>query len=484
MKKPWVIAVVFIVILAGGSYWYFSMAGEQKFQTAKAARGNLIQTVSVTGRVKPAQSVNLAFEKGGRVARANVKVGDKIFAGQTLVSLENGDILAQLKIEEAKLAELVSGSRQEDISVQKVKVANAEIALSDAKINLQDKIDDALTKSDDAIRNKVDQFISNPKSSLPQINFTVSDAQLERDIEWGRIDVEKVLVNLDSSDSSKVKNGLNKIKSFLDKVALAVNALTAGSSISQTTVDSYRTDVLTARTNINTAVSNLTLAEEKLRSAQSSLNLAQEELLKLLAGTRPEQITAQRAAVENIEAQLAKTIIRAPISGIVTKQDAKAGEIAAANLTLVSLISEANFEIEANIPEADIAKARAGDEAEATLDAYGSGVIFKAVISSIDPAETVIEGVATYKTIIQFVERDERIKSGMTANADIITERRENVIYIPQRAVISQNGDKTVKILENGKTREAAVKVGIVAEGNIEILSGINEGEEVITYTR
>ncbi len=481
-KKPSVIAVMVFIVLAGASVWYFSRGNSEEFQTAKAVRGDLAQMVSVTGRVKPAESVNLAFEKGGRVARVNVKVGDKVFAGQVLVSLENGDIAALLKAEEAKLAELVSGSREEDISVQKVKVVNAEIALSDAKINLQDKIDDALTKADDAVRNKVDQFISNPKSSSPQINFTVADGQLEIDIEGGRIDVERVFTVWDSSDSAKTRDGLNKIKSFLDKVSLAVNSLSASGSLLQTTVDSYRADVLTARANINTAISNLTVAEEKLSSAKSSLNLAQEDLTLLLAGTRPEKITAQEASVENYRAQIAKTLIRAPISGIVTKQDAKVGEIVGAASAVVSLISEANFEIEANIPEADVAKIKTGDEAGVTLDAYGNSVIFRAVISSIDPAETVIEGVATYKTVLHFIQKDEKIKSGMTANVDIVTEKRENVIYIPQRAVISRNGDKFARMVVGGQINEIPVATGITADGNIEILEGINEGDEVITF--
>ncbi|OGZ29439.1 MAG: hypothetical protein A2931_01495 [Candidatus Niyogibacteria bacterium RIFCSPLOWO2_01_FULL_45_48] len=482
LKKPWVLAVILAVALAGGSWWYFSKGSADEFQTAKAVRGDLIQTVSVTGRVKPAQSVNLAFEKGGRVARVNAKVGDRAYAGQVLVSLENADIAAQLKAEEAKLAELVSGSREEDVNIQKVKVSNAEIALGDAKVGMTNALRDAFTKSDDAIRNKVDQFISNPKSSSPQINFTVFDSQLERDIEWGRIEMEKILTDWDLPDVAKTKENLDKIKSFLDKISLAVNSLSASGSLSQTTVDSYRADVLTARTNINTTISGITSAEEKLRSAQSSLNLAQEDLALLLAGTRPEKITAQEASVENYRAQLVKTLIRAPISGIVTKQDAKVGEIVGAASSVVSLISESNFEIEANIPEADIAKAVTGNEAEATLDAYGGGIIFKAVISSIDPAETVLEGVATYKTILQFVEKDERIKSGMTANVDIITERRENVIYIPQRAAITQDGLKIVRVIDGGKIREVAVETGIIAEGNIEIVVGLNGGEEVITF--
>lgn len=479
LKKPWVIAVILIGILAGGSYWYFSRGGEGEFQTAKVMRGDLIQTVSVTGRVKPAQSVNLAFEKGGRVAQVNVEVADKVFRGQILVSLENADIAAQLKAEEAKLAELTIGSTPEDMRVQETKVANAETAYEDAKTGLTDALRDAFTKADDAIHSKVDQFVSNPKSSSPQINFVVSDGQLKRDVESQRVVIEGIFGNWASLDA---KENLNKIKTFLDSVALIVNNLTASGSLTQAVVDDYRADIFSARSNINTAISNLNSAEEKLRNAESSLNLAKEELAKLLAGTRPEQISAQEASVDNYRAQLAKTLIRAPISGLVTKQEAKVGEIVAANLQVVSLISESNFEIEANIPEADIAKISLAVSADVTLDAYGSGVAFEAIVSAIDPAETIVEGVATYKTTLHFLEKDERIKSGMTANVDIITNERKNTLYIPQRAVITQDGGKTVRIVKNGQISEAKVKTGIIANGSTEILEGLAEGDEVITF--
>ncbi|MBI5787004.1 MAG: efflux RND transporter periplasmic adaptor subunit [Candidatus Niyogibacteria bacterium] len=480
-----------------GAYFYFFGSAEPEYVTATAIRGDLAQIVSVTGRVKPAESVNLAFEKGGRIAWKNAEVGNKVFIGQILVQLENRDIAAQLKAEEAKLAELVSGSREEDISIQRLKVENAEALQKDAENSAADDSHDAFTKSDDAVRNKVDQFISNPTSSSPQINFAVADINLESDIEWERIGLEAALDSWkDSLDKltassdvsaylSEAKTNLNRLKTFLDKVSLAVNALTANSSLSQTTIDGYRAGVLTARTNINTAIANMTAADEKLRSARSSLDLEKEELALLLAGTRPEKILAQEASVDNYRAQLAKTIIRAPINGTVTVQNAKIGEIVGAGASVVSLISEANFEIEANVPEADVAKIHLGDKAQVTLDAYGSGILFEASVSAIDPAETVVEGVAIYKTTLQFANKDERIKSGMTANLDILAAKADGVIIIPQRAVVTEGGSKKARIVKNGSVSETEVKTGLRgSDGNVEITEGLAEGDEVVIFTK
>ena len=135
-----------------------------------------------------------------------------------------------------------------------------------------------------------------------------------------------------------------------------------------------------------------------------------------------------RAGVNNIKAQISKTIISSPIRGIVTKQDAKAGEIVNASSPVVSVISDASFQVEANLPEADVSKVKINDSAKLTLDAYGSDTAFAAKVISIDPAETIIEGVSTYKITFEFDKEDERIRSGLTANIDILTKKKEGVL--------------------------------------------------------
>ncbi len=198
--------------------------------------------------------------------------------------------------------------------------------------------------------------------------------------------------------------------------------------------------------------------------------------------TQEAAIKQAQAALQNTQAQLDKNSLRAPFDGLVAKQEAKVGEMAAANTTIVSLISEAKFEIEANVPEADIAKVKISDSANVTLDAYGNEVIFEARVVAIEPAETVIDGVATYKNTFQFVKEDERIKSGMTANIDILTDQRENVIIVPQRAVINQGNGKIIKVLGDDQVvKDVQVETGLRgSDGNIEIISGLNEGDKVV----
>ncbi len=509
-KKPIVfIPVIVILIIAG--YFYFSREKKPNYEFIVAGRGEIIQEVSVTGNVKPAEAVDLAFEKTGKVVNIYADVGDNVKIGESLAAIDSADIAAQLaqaeadaKTQKAKLDELRVGAREEEIKVQEVKVENAKTALEESEKNLVDRIQDASTKSDDALRNKIDQTFKNPVMPLPQINFSINDSQLENDIEWQRIVIEDALnswkqtltqltVSSDlSSYLQNAKNVLNQLKSFSDKIASAINKATSVASVSQATIDAWKADVATARTNINTAISNVLSAEENLNSAQSNFTLASQELVLAKAGATSEQIQAQEAQVEkaqanvlDYQAQLGKTVIRSPIAGIVTKQDAKVGEIVAANTNVISVISKANFEVEANVPEADIAKIKVNDTATITLDAYGSDVEFDVKVVKINPAETVIEGVATYKTTFQFIKEDERVKSGMTANIDILTDKRENVIVIPQRAVTTKDGERTVNVLTNSSPMEVKVKIGLRgSDGNVEIVEGIKEGDKVITFMK
>ncbi|MFC1756948.1 efflux RND transporter periplasmic adaptor subunit [Patescibacteria group bacterium] len=503
-KRLYIFIAVAIVLLIVIVYFVVGGGKDVPYDFVIAENGSVSQEVSVTGSIEPAEAVDLAFEGIGRVSGAHVKVGDRVFAGQLLVQQNNSELLAQLegvkanlKIEEAELEELEKGTRPEEILVQEVKVQNAETALINTKQDLIDKIQDIYTKSDDAIRGKIDQFFSNPRGANPQLSFSPSSFNLEINIESDRVFVESRLISwqislggldLDSDMSlfiKEAKDNSGSIKDFLENISLAVSDLSS-------TYDSWKTDVSTARMNVNTGVVNLSSAEEGMKTAISTLNLAKQNLELAISGSTPEQIATQKAHVEkaeadvrNYQAKVYKTLIRSPIGGVVTVQDAKVGEIVSANIVLVSVISDSNFEIEADVPEVDVAKIELGDEARVTLDAYGDDVIFSAIVVAIDPAETVIEGVPSYKTTFQFKEEDSRIRSGMTANIDILTDYKEGVIVIPQRAVITRNGFKIVRILEDGQIREVEVKTGLRGSfGNIEILEGISEGDKVVTFMR
>jgi HlyD family secretion protein len=511
IKRPPVFILLLILIFAVGGYIWYAQKGGAEYEVAEAKRMTLRQEVSVTGRVEPIESVDLSFERGGRIRSVSVKVGDQVLLGMTLMSLENGDLVASrdqaeadLKANQATLEEYKRGTRMEELAISEAKVRSADSLRIDATSNLIDKISDSYTKSDDAIRNKVDQFIINPRGSNPQLSFSIPDSKLKNSIETERLTLEGVLASWNISLSSveadilgalgDAKERAVRIRSFLDTVAAALSTLTPSSSLTQATIDGYRADVSTARTNINTALTNLTAGEEKLRTAESSLFVAKREFDLAKAGKSPQEIATQearvlqaQAKVRSADAEIIKTLIRAPISGIVTEKNANPGETVSANAIMVKLLSASGFKVESFVPEVDIAKINEGDTALITLDAYGSETIFSARVSRIDPRETILDGVATYKVTFDFAQRDERIRAGMTANIDIVAQEKPDALAIPQRAVKTKDGKKYVDVLNaDGKTTTSMeVKTGLKgSDGNIEILSGLEVGQRIVVFSK
>lgn len=505
-KRIFVFASVAAIAIIIGGFIYFRNP-EPSFEFATAEKRDIKQEVGATGRVKPAEDVELAFEKSGKAARVNVKVGDKVFAGQILVSLENNDLFAELrqaeaeaKTQKAKLGELKRGFRPEEIQIQKSKAEKERIAAEEARKNLVDKIQDAFVKSDDAARTKTTGIFSGYKTTAYSFTYVTcvpgAEAkakefrlQTETDLdEW-----EKALGNIDGIDMLALSRDA---RVFMDRIlALITNisaTLSTGCTATDKSLDAYRSNISAAAANITAAISNLSSAEENLRAAESNLTIAEQELALKESGTAAEQISAQEAQVEsaeakidNLKAQIAKTILVSPISGIVVEQNAEVGEIIQANAAAVSVISVSKFEIEADIAETDIAKIKIGDPAEITLDAYGSSVIFHAETVKIEPAAKIIEGVATYKTTFQFVKGDDRVKSGMTANISVLTAERKGVVVVPHRAISVMDGNETARLLTDGKIKEAVVKTGLRgSDGNVEIIEGIKEGDKVVISVR
>jgi HlyD family secretion protein len=265
------------------------------------------------------------------------------------------------------------------------------------------------------------------------------------------------------------KENLRMVISFLNDVSAAVNDFETNSYLSQTMIDSYKAAVSVARQNVNNASGGLIQAEQGFLADLSD------------APVQAARVLAAEATVANYQARIAKMILRSPISGIVSKQDAKVGEALSPNTQVASVISS-NRKIEAYVPEVSVAGIVIGAPAVVTLDAYGDDVKFNARISRIDPRETVRDGVSTYKIELVFNIPDERARSGMTTNISIESMRKANVLSIPERAV-SREGDVR-KVLVKGadeEVREVEVTTGVSdTDGNIEIVSGLEEGDIVL----
>jgi len=498
------IAIGIIIIFAIVYFAFFNKSNTES-SLISVKRGDISEIVRVTGKSVADSDADLSFEVQGKVRSVNAKVGDKVKTGEVLVALDTQQLGAEMAIAKAVLdsdrasyEDIKDGTRPEEIIVSEAKLKSAESSLSDANYQLLETLEDAYTKSDDAVKNRVDQLFTNPNTN-PQLNLTISDFALEQKVESGRQKMKSTLENikttLDStveSDvlliSSSIRKEVSLVKSFLDDIALLVNSLAVSSSLSQTTIDGYKTSIVTARTNVQTALSAILTAEEKTRSAKTALDVAIENLNLLKAGSTEAQIKIAEAKIKQSEAnvqkinvQIEKSFLRAPFSGVVTKQEAKVGEVVSQNTIIMSLIGEGDAKIEAQIPEVDIGRVMVGNDVKITIDAF-PGKEYTGKVAYIDPGETIIDGVVNYKSTILFEAGsvDALIRSGLTVNLYIETKSSENTIIIPQFAVLETDEGIFVMKDVNGEKVKTKVELGIRGEeGMLEILSGISEFDKV-----
>lgn len=468
IRKHRTLAIIIgALVLIVGATQAFGGDSKNGGETVSVVKKDLVKTVKVSGKVAAEEDASLGFEIGGTVARVYKKVGDPVFAGEALVALDasgvNADLLkaqADLASAEAELARL-QGSAQF--------AAKTENAQSSA----QQAIDDAFTQADDAIRNKTDQFFRNPRTSNPEIIVAFNDENgLRASVNVQRVAVEEVLARWKSSrpDTVAARAYIVTISRFLNDVSRAVNMFEPNSALTQSTIDKYKADVAAARQNVNAASASILSAEDALNQSLSDVPV------------QVSRVEAARATVQSFQSSASRSVIVSPISGIVSKQDAKVGQAVSPNASLVSVIS-AGYKIDAYVPEVSIAGIALGNTATVTLDAYGASVPFKATVSHIDPAETIRDGVSNYKIELSFDETDARVKSGMTANVSIETMRTPGALAVPLRSVISKDDGSKVVFVSTGRdeSSERVIETGVSdSEGNVEIISGLDEGEVVL----
>jgi HlyD family secretion protein len=387
--------------------------------------------------------------------------------------------------------------------------------------------DDAVTKANDAITRLSDDLFT----SDDRLAFSTSSSQFESDAVSTRSVAKAALPDLGSAVSSAKSAGtasavlaasttviakLNVVKAHLDADA---KVLDSAINLSSATLSTYRSNVSVGQNNLTLsiqtissdkssielqqklndaditsseiAVSNaqaaLSTATHGVETAKKALEQAEAELALREAGSRPEVIAAQRAQVASQEAALsglltdmAKRTIVAPLDSIVTKIDAEAGETVQPSQVVVSLNARDKFEIVANISEVDISRIAVGQTVVITLDAFATSEKWSGKVVTVNPAEKVVEGVIFYETKMLFDQEDARLKSGMTANLDIETDRRENALRVPLRALRTKPGRTYVEVRAGGKVAERDVKIGIENSQYAEVLEGLSEGEDVV----
>lgn len=256
----------------------------------------------------------------------------------------------------------------------------------------------------------------------------------------------------------------------------------------------------------------------QLASARAGVSTARAQMASARA-----QIQQSTAELTNARLDLRRTVIVAPVSGVVINRLVEPGTTVAASFQTPSLFEIAadttRMQVEASVDEADIGQIREGQRVFFTVDAY-PGERFPANVTQIRKGSTETQNVVSYLTILEVNNADGRLLPGMTANVEIVTGARPNVLRVPAQALrfrpraadrprdaAADAADKgataspsaatadrpagapdqvTVYVATADPYRPAArkVRVGLQGEDFVEIVSGLRAGDKVLTRSR
>jgi len=514
-KKKIIWTAVVLLLLFLGWLIFSPKTNTSGIQTGLVTQQDIQKTVLATGQVVSSTDLDLSLQSSGVVKKVLVKEGDLVSAGQTLIILDQNIALANLESAQGSLSQaranynkISAAATTQDISVSQSAVDIAATAWQNAKQNLIRDLSIFYDNVNSTVLSNTNNLFLSPQSNNPQ--FTLmgtfqTNQQLVSDVNSERVNVNSILEKWrkeiggldESSVDQTVSDSLFSIMTIKNYLSDLLNLLTSytllsgGSAASLTTAT---TAVTGAKSIVDSAYTTITNDNQAVGIAKASLDQAQASLTLKQAPARPEdmdiakaQVLSAEGVLHSAEAALNNTILRAPASGTITQVDIKIGELAPAAKEVVKLLNVGELHTEALISEADIASVAVGQSIDNTFDALGPDKHFTTTVLTVNPASTVVSGVVNYK-VTGSLEKIFEVKPGMTANMTIKVAEKKNVLVVPRGAVVNKNGQHVVRVINDPKKKtydEVAVQTGLEADGGLtEIISGLSQGQEIVTYMK
>jgi HlyD family secretion protein len=436
------ITLIILASLAVGGIWsyqrFFAPEEEPEIEWEEAVigRGTLEAMVNATGTILPERQTTLSFQTPGRVADVFVEEGQAVTANRVLASLETTELAYAVTQAEVGLAL----AQAQLLSIQR-SPAQYELAAAQAAV------DSAKAAYRKLLAGPTDEEIKVARTNLDQAKATMNQAQQAYDRVADRPDV-----------------------------ALQPEAL----QLEQATV-AYEA----AKANYELTMRPASQAERA--AAQSSIRQAESTLLRLQEGVAEEdlliaqlQVEQAQISLEQARLQLDGTTLAAPHEGAVTLVGVKPGELSGGQPAFI-VTDLSQFHIDVTVDEIDIARVAVGQAVTVTLDAL-PGDILTGRVTEIAQTPEVDSGVVTYNVRVDLDPTDVPLRVGMTANIDIVTERREGVLLVPNRFVRVERttGQAFVDRLAENEIQLIEIQIGLRDDVDSEVLAGLEEGDAVV----
>ena len=420
MKRRTALVLVFLLVgtVVAAAWWWLHSAPDQAKQFL-IERGvtpdRAAQVVSWAGgqaaSAEPTplrlsgsvegDEVSIVSEFGGRITSLESAEGDQVYAGQVVVELDSSTVEAQkaqaqaaVDVAMANLDNVKAGSHPAEILAARAAVQQA-IAKRDA----------AKTAWDGA-----QAILDNPQeidAQIVQAQAAVDLAAVEIDQAQAKIAAAEVARDRYRAQASLEEKGLYLVYQY--QVQAAQAALKAAEA-DKAGADQMLAGLEALRDNPLALLSQVHLAEQQFHIASAGVTVAQAKLAEMEAGPTPEQVNVAeaqvakaQAAVDGVQVQLEKRILRSPIAGVVTSLAAHAGEAAIAGATLLTIADLDEVRLTVYIPENELGRVYLGQQVQVQVDSF-PGQTFSGTIAYISPeAEFTPKNVQTEQDRVNMV---------------------------------------------------------------------------------
>jgi HlyD family secretion protein len=500
---------------------------EIEYHYAKAAKGEVIQSIQATGQLMALTQVDVKSKAGGIVTKLFVKEGDVVKTGDPIADIDPRDTQAvydqaaadlrgsQVHTDQAKVnLDLEEKTSRQDVQDAEAALAAAKVRLDRAKINSDRQ--PALTNANvQNARAAYDEAVAAQNKLL-----TVTIPQERRDADGN---VRQTKAALGTAQATETRSGRLLAKGYISQsdADLAESNLAAAKENYEAALQHQRTieeDVKTSLQAQAATVAKLKAALDQAIASESDMDIQRTNLLEARHAYRQAQVALEKAkanrklvlvrqgditaavaatvhnrvALDNAKVQLDSTRVVAPRDGVVTTKYLEEGTIVPAGTStfaqgtsLVQISDISELFVNVTVDEADIGSVKKGQRVRVTTEAFKGEPVMGAV-DRIYPSATTTNNVTTVTVRVKIPadpKAKHRLLPGMNATCEFITLSRENVIKVPSQAVQDENGQSyvLVKTSDPLKPQRRQVQVGARGNDDVEITGGLEEGEEVVT---
>jgi HlyD family secretion protein len=504
MIKRILIIVVVLAALGGGGYYAYTRlnvpatSAAASLSTTTASTGTLIASVAASGALASPQTGNALWQVSGIVGQVNVKVGDSVKAGDTLMQVDTNKLdtsivqaQASLLTDQQALTNLSAPPSEAAVAADALAVVTASQAITTAQRALRNALNPAGQSLYDAVSTaKVAVDQASASSQLATVSQAVQDYTNNywlTDFYWKRYQsLQAAYEKAPNPDSlTKAQNAYNDYQVLADKQAQRQLTFSSDQQAKNQTLTQAQSAYNTAVNNLNSALAGpdparVALDTQNLAVAQANYNKSVDDLATLKAGASAADVAAAKAKIAVDQATLAKLKLVAPFDGTVVAINTNTGDSVAPGTVAVQLADLRTLQVAVSVSEVDINRLKVGQEVDLTLDAV-SGKSFTGTVSNIGYLGTTTQGVVNFPVTVVIANPDPTLKPGMTASAAVVTDKKANVLLVPNRAIHVSGGQRTVTVLFEGQQIPVTVQVGLSNDTQSEITGGqLKDGDTLV----